>query len=700
MKTPIQLERSPAIGDWVRLEPGMVKVLSGRVELGQGNLTALLQIAADELDVGLAQVRITGGDTRQTPNEGFTSGSLSIAQSGLAIRWAASAARQLLLAAAAKQLGVETARISVDGGVFSVDGVSAGLGYWDVASQVNWGASVAEFAKPKVPTQRRLAGVSVPRIDLIERIMGTPFVHDLVLPDMVHGRMVQPPCLGAKLVDLDEQALKRRPGVLAVWRSGHLVGIVAQSAHQASNACDWAHAHAQWDLPANAAQDAVKAIAESMEAVEMVFSNGDTAAATGHSTHHQVSRPYLSHGSIGPSAAVACWRAGRLQVWSHAQGPFPLRDALATVLGLPASDIDVIHHAGAGCYGHNGADDVALDAALLARAYPDKPVKVVWSRADEFRCAPLAPGMVTRIKASVDATHTIEAMDVMVNSAPHGNRPGRNGSPNLRSAAFLEHPLLPSRSSDIPLANGGGADRNAIPLYRIPHVVVEKRIVHELPYRTSSMRALGAHLNVYALETLMDRLAQDANEDPFDYRLRHLDDARACAVLQEVRQMAQAQHLDLSGEGVGWGVAFAKYKNSAAYCAVWVRVEVQERVRVTHAYAALDGGEIINPDGAINQTEGGMLQSLSWTTLEAIQFEGPVVSTEAWLDYPILPFSDVPEVKVNLIEHPELPPLGCAEAAQGPMAAAIGNAVFRAIGVHVKDLPITHDALVRAALNN
>jgi nicotinate dehydrogenase subunit B len=698
MIAPVQLTDSPLISAWLIFDQAQLQVLSGRVELGQGNLTAILQIAADELDLRVNQVTITGGDTRATPNEGFTSGSLSIAQSGMAIRWAASAARNALFAVAAQRLSFSVDRLSVVGGQFFVDANAADLTYWDVIADVDWDQDVSLLASPKLAAARQVSGLSVPRIDLTQRIMGTPFVHDLHLPELVHGRVVQPPCLGAILQHLDENSLGNRPGVLGVWRSGEVVGLIADTAHHANSACDWAHLKAQWSLPDNAPVDPIGEIKDSLEEVSLIYSAGDIDQASGEVTAHLVSRPYLSHGSIGPSAAVAFMEEKHLNVWSHAQGPYPLRDALAVVLGMSAQSIDVIHHPGAGCYGHNGADDVALDAALLAKAFPGRPIKVVWSRADEFRCSPLAPGMVTRVSARVDQTHTIQAMDVLVNSAPHGNRPGRNGSPNLRSAAFLETPFLPNRSSDIPLAGGGGADRNAIPLYAIPNVLVRKRIVHNLPYRTSSMRGLGAHLNVYAIETLMEKLASEASEDPFDFRLRHLTDARAKGVLQELRTMSEHLRSVAAEDGEGWGIGFAKYKNTAAYCAIFVRVQIQERVRVTHAFAVLDGGEIINPDGAINQTEGGMLQALSWTLHEAIKFDGPAVATDAWLDYPILSFSDVPAVEVRLMVQPDAPPLGCAEAAQGPMAAAIGNAVFNAIGVHVCEMPITHDALVKAAL--
>lgn len=699
MMPPAPLQAAPRIADWLLInkQPKLL-VRSGRVELGQGNLTALLQIAADELDVPLEQTQISGGDTHSSPNEGFTSGSLSIPQGGLALRWAASAARRLLLQAAAERLNQPVDQLSIRQGQFFCQEQACALHVWDLAGDIDWQREVVPLAQPKDPSQRHLAGTSLPRIDLATRMMDTPFVHDLALEGMVYGRVLQPPCYGAKLVALDVDALARRAGIIKVWRDGELVGMVAEQAHQLEAAHAWAVQHAQWDLPAVADGDPVAHIRQSREDASVIHETGPAPGTSYATIEHQVTRPYLSHGSIGPSAAVAWWRDDYLQVWSHAQGPYPLRDALATVLDLAPERVHVTHQAGAGCYGHNGADDVALDAALLARCVPGRPVKVIWTRADEFQCAPMAPAMATHIRAQVDAQHQLVHMEVTVNSTPHGNRPGRSGSPNLRAAAFLAQAMPPGRSADIPLANGGGADRNAIPLYDIPAVRVNKRLVHALPYRTSSMRGLGAHLNVYALETLMDRLAADAGQDPFAYRLRHLQDPRARDVLLKLQHMLKAHTQAPAPEGCGWGIGFAKYKNAAAYCAIGVHVEVQDRVRVTHAYAALDGGEIINPDGVINQTEGGMVQAMSWTLLEHMQLDGPRVATESWLDYPILKFSDVPVLAVELINRPELPPLGCAEAAQGPMAAAIGNAVFQVLGVHVHDLPITHDALVAAAL--
>jgi CO/xanthine dehydrogenase Mo-binding subunit len=321
---------------------------------------------------------------------------------------------------------------------------------------------------------------------------------------------------------------------------------------------------------------------------------------------------------------------------------------------------------------------------------------VVWSRADEFRCAPLGPGMATRARAVLGADGRIAAMEVVANSAPHGNRPGRNGAPNLRAAAYLETPFPVPRSADIQLAGGGGAERNAVPAYAIRNLRIAKRIVHEVPLRTSSLRALGGFANVYAIETLMDRMAHARGEDPTAFRLRHLDDPRARAVIEAVAADSAARRGAPRQEGAGWGLGFARYKNTAAWCAIMARIEVEEAIRITDVFAALDAGEVVNPDGAVNQTEGGIIQAASWTLKEALRFDGTIVATASWSEYPILTFSEVPAIAVRLIDRPEEPPLGCAEAAQGPTAAAIGNALRDAIGVHVDDLPLRRDAIIAA----
>lgn len=694
---PGPLQEAPLISSWLTFtKDGAVRLRSGRVELGQGNATALVQIAADELDVSPQQIALVAGDTRETPDEGFTAGSLSITVGGTCVRLASSAARQVLLSQAAQLLQSSIEELSVADGMILRAGYATDLTYWSLAKQASLDVRAADHAKPKSSVQRSVSGRSFPRIDLPARVKGAAFIHDLDLPGMLHGRTVHPPSMRSTLRTLDIDALKARRGIHHVLRDGSFVGVIADREEVAVKAARRAAENASWDVLQDAPTDYLAEIDVAGEEPEAVHETGNVNAVEGRTFDARVSRRYLAHASIGPSCAVAQLENGRLTVWSHTQGVYPLRKALADVLEMESDAVNVVHVPGAGCYGHNGADDVALDAALLARVVDGAPVRVVWSRADELGIAPLAPSMVTRASAVIDDDNRIVAMRVAANSPTHGSRPGMNGSPNLRAAAYLERPFPIINSGDVPAAAGGGADRNSIPLYAIPNLKITKRLITSLPYRTSAMRGLGASINVFAIETLMDDIAHETGLDPVQLRLNHLDDARARHVIDTVAQSANWP--GTSDQGSGYGIGFARYKNAAAYCAVIARVEVDELIRLTHVWAAVDTGEVINPDGVVNQIEGGIVQSSSWALKEAVGFEGDTVSTLDWSSYPILKFSEIPEISVNLIDRPNETPLGCAEATQGPTVAAIGNAVRNALGVPVRDLPLTRDTIVSAIM--
>ena len=637
------------------------------------------------------------GQTGITPDEGFSAGSMTVAVGGTAIRWATSAFRVLVLNAAAKKLGCSAEELVLEDGAVLRAGKATGLDLAALAGDLDLDQKIADFARPRSPEQRKQHG-DVPRLDLKEKLVGTPFVHDIERQGMLYGKPLHPPTITSKLKGLDLEALKARPGVVAVVRNGSFIGIVAETEMEALSAARWAKRRAKWVETVQAPNDAVQAIAASSEPAETVQETGQPEEVDGRHFETTISRPYLYHGSIGPSAAIAEWDENGVTIWSHSQGVYQLRKALSMALALPEEQIAVKHHLGCGCYGHNSADDVALDAALMARVVPGRPVRVVWTRADEFQAAPLGPAMVTRCEATVDAGGRLAAMLISVNSAPHGNRPSVNGNVNLRAAAYLEKPLPYVPSNGLPLARGGDADRNAVPLYAIPNVKVEKRIVHSLPYRSSSLRALGAYANIYAIETLMDEIADGLGEDSIVFRLRHLDDPRAKAVIETVADRVRALNGFKAGEDTGWGLGFARYKNTSGYCAVMVRVEVGKEVRVTHVQAVADIGEVISHDGALNQIEGGIIQSLSWTLKEAARLEGTRAAAENWLDYPILRFSEVPELEVHLIDRPDEAPLGAGEVAQGPAAAAVGNAVRAVLGVTIRDLPLTREAVMRALL--
>ena len=408
-------------------------------------------------------------------------------------------------------------------------------------------------------------------------------------------------------------------------------------------------------------------------------------------------RPYQMHASIGPSCAVGLYRDDALTVWTHSQGVYPLRGAIAEMLAMPKERIRCIHMEGSGCYGHNAADDAAADAALVARALPGRPVRVQWLREEEHAWEPYGPAMLSKARARVDASGKVEDFQYEVWSNTHSTRPGPAGY--LAPAWHLEKPFAPPPPRPIPQPTGGG-DRNAIPLYRFANSRVVHHFVTEMPLRVSALRALGAYMNIFSIESFMDELASAARADPVEFRLRHLEDARAQAVVRAAAgRFGWAAYRKQPGRGRGFGCA--RYKNLAAYTAVACEVEVDRdsgRVRVTRAVAANDSGDIVNPDGIANQIEGGIVQSISWTLHEAVSFDRARITSVDWSGYPILRFPDLPDsVEVQLINRPGQPFLGTGEAAQGPTAAALANAFADASGVRIRELPLT-PARVRQAL--
>jgi CO/xanthine dehydrogenase Mo-binding subunit len=409
-------------------------------------------------------------------------------------------------------------------------------------------------------------------------------------------------------------------------------------------------------------------------------------------------RPYQSHASIGPSCAVAQWQDGKLTVWTHSQGVFPLRADLAKVFGLKPQEIRCVHAEGSGCYGHNGADDVALDAALVARATSGRPVKLQWMRDDEFMWAPYGSAMVMTLSGSVDPQGQVVSWSHELWSHPHSTRPGSTPGVNLLAARHLAQPFAPMLPADVPQPTGGAA-RNAIPLYDFPNVKVVKHYIAETPLRTSALRTLGGYANVFALESFVDELAAAAGADPVEFRLRHLKDPRGRAVIEAAAKKA-GWRSGVRGDGVrGRGFAFSKYKNLACYCAMVADVEVDRktgRVSVNRVVAAVDAGQIVNPDGVVNQIEGGIIQSASWTLMEAVRFDRTRVTTRSWTDYPIVRFTEVPEVDVVLLNQPAERFLGVGEGAQGPTAAAIANAIAHATGKRLRALPFTAERVTQA----
>jgi CO/xanthine dehydrogenase Mo-binding subunit len=691
-KLPGNLNSTPMLDAWIRLDDsGKLTVFTGKAELGTGVRTAFIQIAAEELDVAPEAVHLVTADTARTPNEGYTAGSHSLSDSGTAILNAAAQVRGLLLGAAAQRLKVDPESLKISNGVIQAqDGRR--MTYGEAVSGLDLHRAAQPGSPLKDPRTHTVLGRSVPRVDIPGKVTGgASYVQDMRLPGMVHARVVRQPSYNARLVKADFDGVQAMPGVIKVIRDGNYLAVVAQDEWQAIVAMRALSESAQWEETAVLPDEArIHDHLKSLPArIIPVADQATPSAPAAQTLKARYTKPYLTHGSIGPSCAVAHFDNGTMTVWTHTQGVFPLRQGLAEMLSMPQDKVRCVHVEGSGCYGHNGADDVAADAALIAHAVPGRPVRVQWMRDQEHTTEPSGPAMVTEVQASLDDKGNIVDWQYEIWSTSHNMRIANAG--RLMPTWALAKPFTPAPPVPIPMPEGGG-DRNSIPLYAIPNMKVQYHFIPEMPLRSSAMRSLGAYLNVFAIESFMDELAQAAKADPVEFRLRHMKDSRARDVIKLAAERFGWDPQRKREPGRGVGFSFGKYKNLMAYLAIAMDLSVDRdtgEVHIHRAVAAIDTGQIVNPDGVRNQVEGGIIQSASWTLYEQLRFDKRRVTTFDWSTYPILRFSNVPErIEVHLIDRPGMPFLGAGEASQGPASAAVANALADATGRRFRDTPL------------
>ncbi|MDT0686335.1 xanthine dehydrogenase family protein molybdopterin-binding subunit [Autumnicola psychrophila] len=677
--------RPDDINAWLRvMEDGSILILTGKMELGQGIRIAVAQVAAEELNTSPDLVEVNLAETGVTANEGYTAGSRSIETSAMSIRNAAAAAREKLLSLASEKWGVPQSELTLENGTIS--GGNEKMSLYEVLEGRQLREEIGQPTEIYGKTRRKYVGQPVPRKDISQMVRGNlDYVQDLTFPGMVHARVIRPSGYTSKLGSLDDASLQNFPGFLKLVRIGSFVGVIAEEEYQAIKFSWEVNDLAQWELgdelPAGVP---LKEHLKTLDAeVETEEEKGDWESAIKEAPiQHKAAyyKPYLMHAANGPSCAVAYFENEKLQVWSHTQGVYPLRETLANLLEIPEASIHVKGVPGSGCYGHNGADDVAAEAALLAVEFPGRHVRLQWMRDEEHRWEPYGTAMIMELEAGLNSEGKIQGWKYDFWSDGHSTRP--NGEPKtLLPARFLD------RDHGVPgVGFKGGAVRNSKPYYAIDALQTTSHIFQG-PLRKSALRALGAFGNIFAIECFMDELAHKAGKDPVEFRLDHLDDERAIACLDRIKKMT-SEVTPKNREGLGY--AFARYKNSASYFAVAVHVQVNEAgiVQVKKMWGVIDSGETINPDGLKNQTEGGMIQAASWALREEVQFDKEHVTSRDWHTYPIFRFEEIPEVEVEVIDRVEEKPLGAGEAAQGPTAAAVINAVFDATGERIRDLPV------------
>ena len=700
------------VEDWITVRPdGYVEVRTGKVEIGQRIATAVALVAARELGVPFDRIVMVPPRTGVSPDEGYTSGSNSMEQSGRAVRLAAATARRELLARAAKRLDVDAATLETGDGLVRSRETNRSLRVGELVEDAPLALPIDPEAPPFSGTEKGSRSPRIEPLHLRGLVTGSlRFVHDLRPADLLYARVVRPPHYHAALAALPGGIEAGLEGARLI-RDGSFLAVAAEDEHRAIRAAARVAAAARWrsargmderpppkQLLGNRRESFP--VRDFQPREEPVPESPPDAPRTIRAVYE---RPYQMHGSLAPSAALARLAGGVLTVWTHSQGIYPLRAAVAEILGLDPEAVHVVHAPGAGCYGHNGSDDAALEAALIARAIPGRPVLLQWSREDEHAWEPYGPAMRIELCAHLGRGGDVRYWSHETYSDTHvmRSRPTLAGSPAglFLAPRYLAHPAHePARAPN--LTANGGIHRNATPPYAFSETRIVKHLVHDLPLRVSALRTLGAYANVFAAESFMDEVAHAAGADPLEYRRRHLDDERTRAVLDAAAERFGWTARPAGGaDGAGRGIAVARYKNMKSYCAVAVEARVGDDAKVVlrRAVIAVDAGEIVDPDGLAAQLEGGFVQAASWTLFESVAWNRDRITSRDWDSYPIIRFGDIPEIETVLVDRPGEPFLGAGEASCGPAGAAIANAVFDATGVRARRLPLTPQHLREAA---
>ena len=702
---PAKAVAKDLVDSFVSIEPsGKVTIFVGKVDLGTGTKTAMAQIAADELDVAFEQIEMVMGDTATTPDQWITGANLTIAQGGGELRKACATARAALLTRASALLGAPVSELQVSRGVVSLKADPAkSISY----SQLMQGSSATDLkVDTKVAIKRaadyRVVGKSIPRVDIPDKVTGKfVYVHDVRLPGMLHARVVRADELGAHLEAVDDSAARKISGFVQTVRKGDFVAVVAKNewaAVKASRALkltwsagtglpDKATVFDYWRKQPIAKEEATQKVGDALAALET--STKRIKASYEFSVQ--------THASIGPSCAVADFKNGALVVWSPSQATHSMQSELAAITGLPLDKVRLLYADGSGCYGRNGHEDATADAALIATLI-GKPVRVQWMRADETARAPKSPPRAIDMEGGFDKDGNLVAWSGDFHIALN----------HIVAFKPLDFPLLAATDLGMPKPGNwvGFLFQNAGAPYAVPNIRVNTRHVAQAFFRSAHLRSPGRIENTFANESFMDELAAEAKADPAEFRLKHIKDPRAVAVLQAAMKRANWQTragtnpAPVAGDiAKGRGIAYVRYNNTTTYVAAVAEVEVNRTtgdVRVVRVCVGHDCGQIVNPDGLANQIEGGVIQTVSRTLLEQVQWDKTKVTSVDWVSYPILSFPDVPRVEVDMINMPGDVSWGAGEPTATAIPAAIGNAIYDATGARLRSIPFTPEKVKSA----
>ena len=674
---------------------GRVTVYTGHVELGTGVETALTQMVADELDVPFAVVRVVQGDTLLTPDQGPTWGSLTIQVAGLQLRQAAACARRAMLALAATELGAASGRLDIENGVIS--GAGKRITYAMLTRRRALEVPFDDKVELKKPAAFKIVGKPIPRVDIPGKVTGEfTYMQDFKVRGMLHGRVVRPTGMQARLESVDDAAARKFAGFVKTVVKGNFVAVVADTEWGAIKAmealrCKWS----DWSgLPA---MDQVYATVKKTRIEQTItpMKEGNAPGALKDATTRLTASyeyPVQTHGSIGPSCSVADVRRDRALIWSASQSTHWTQRQIAKMLTMKPEQVRIIYLEGAGCYGRNGHEDATADAVVLSQAV-GRPVRVQWMRQDEHGWDPKAPPYVADLEGALDAAGNVVAWN-FVTWLPF--RIGGSVDVPLLAADLVQGDVAIQASNNM---NAGTMESDAKPPYTFPNVLSTVHKVASTPFRPSWLRSPGRMQNTYANECFMDELAAAAGADPVAFRLKHLKDERGAECINACAKAAgwqarRSPNKEAGNDNVvsGRGFTYVFYDNARTYVAAVCEVEVDRKsghVRATRFVVAHDCGLVINPDGVRAQIEGGIVQTLSRTLLEEVKWNASRVTSVDWASYPILTFDAVPKIEITLIDRPDKPAWGAGEPICAVVPSALSNAIFDATGSRIRTAPFT-----------
>ncbi len=640
----------------------------GKVEIGQHVHHGFQKIVAAELDIDIDHISLCEISTQLSPDDGLTAGSQSMQITGALLRTAAAHLREVIVKDAARQLQTDIDNVSLNGTTMEVFTRDRRCSIFDLPVAV-------ELTTTTSVTDVDLGATISASIQGARR-----YIQDIVMPGMVYARATR-----------GRDTSRCRSDSVNVITDGGFSALVADSELALDRA--WQHIGDKLPDRTSRCDGPVSGWIQTRRVV--TESCGDTSAIESPVTQ-SATRAFILHASIAPSCAIARYKDGILEIWTHSQGIFPLRDTIASEFRMDAGNVIVRHVPSAGSYGHSGADDAAMDAALISLQTDGAPVRVAWIRQDDFQFAPVGAPMQVQIEAQLGADKSIGRWRHTIWSGPHGQRPGGGGNVNLL-ASVEQNPARQSTTiADLPKSVGGGAARNALPPYAVKSYGETTHLVQDLPVHSSSIRGLGAHVNVVCIEAVMDKLAKSCAMDPLEFRIAHVNDSRGRTVLRQLKTILDETPVERQDDEA-IGVSFSRYKGKAAYAAVAARVRLADTVKLLDVWTVVDAGRIVDESGALNQIEGGIVQAASWTLHEGVMLRGGYIDAEGWDGYPTIGWADIPTVHTTLInDQKALPSLGIGECMVGPASAAIVNGVSKIVGYTLADLPLTRQKFLEA----